>query len=142
MHTLLVVEDSRFLRIANERILVKAGYQVLNAADGEEALRVATENSPHAIILDMMLPKMAGPEVLECLKKNPKTSEIPVIVLTSLSQKNEEKLCRAGAFAFLEKGPLLNNPQPLLESIDRALKIRQQLKLPEQLPVPGAMLQG
>jgi CheY-like chemotaxis protein len=59
MPTILVVEDSRFLRIADERILVKAGYRVIVAGDGEEALRVAAENLPDAILLDMMLPKMA-----------------------------------------------------------------------------------
>jgi CheY-like chemotaxis protein len=128
-----LIEDSRFLRIANERILAKAGYHVVGAGDGEEALRIAADILPETILLDMMLPKMGGPEVLQCLKNKPATADIPVIVLTSLSQKNEGKLRKAGAFAFLEKGPLLNNPQPLLDAVDLALKNTGGQKPPEQL---------
>jgi len=79
---------------------------VSTAADGEEALRVANEKMPDIILLDMMLPKLSGPEVLRALKANPATSAIPVIVLTSLSQKNEEKLLRDGADAYFEKSRL------------------------------------
>src|SRR5208282_4101816 len=92
----LLVEDSKFLRVANERALAKAGYQVSTAADGEEALRVASDKLPDIILLDMMLPKISGVEVLKCLKANPATVDIPVIVLTSLSQMNEEKLLSEG----------------------------------------------
>lgn len=102
----LLVEDSKFLRMATERVLTHAGYEVSTAADGEEALRVANEKMPDIILLDMMLPKLSGPEVLRALKANPATSAIPVIVLTSLSQKNEEKLLRDGADAYFEKSRL------------------------------------
>ena len=102
----LLVEDSKFLRIANERALSKAGYQVSTAADGEEALRVALEKLPDIILLDMLLPKITGPDVLKALKLNPLTMHIPVVVLTSLSQKNEEKLLQQGAAAYFEKSSL------------------------------------
>jgi len=102
----LLVDDSKFLRMANERALARAGYQVTTAADGEEALRVAKDKLPDIILLDMMLPKISGPEVLKALKANPATMDIPVIVLTSLSQKNEEKLLHEGAAAYLEKSTL------------------------------------
>jgi CheY-like chemotaxis protein len=102
----LLVEDSKFLRIANERALSKAGYEVSTAADGEEALQVANEKLPDIILLDMLLPKISGPEVLKALKANPDTTNIPVIVLTSLSQKNEEKLINEGAAAYFEKSAL------------------------------------
>ena len=81
----LLVDDSKFLRMANERALSRAGYEVSTAADGEEALRVAHDKLPDIILLDMMLPKISGPEVLKALKGNPATMNIPVIVLTSLS---------------------------------------------------------
>lgn len=141
MPTILVVEDSRFLRIADERILVKAGYRVMVAEDGEAALRLAAENLPDAILLDMMLPKMAGPEVLQALKTNVATANIPVIILTSLSQENEESLFRAGALAFLEKGSLLYNAQPLLDAVERALKTHLTSKVPQQPTVQESMLQ-
>jgi CheY-like chemotaxis protein len=102
----LLVEDSKFLRIANERALSRAGYEVSTAADGEEALQVANDKLPDIILLDMLLPKISGPNVLKALKANPATRDIPVIVLTSLSQKNEEKLISEGAAAYFEKSTL------------------------------------
>ena len=102
----LLVEDSKFLRMANEHVLSRAGYLVSTAADGEEALQVAKDKLPDIILLDMMLPKISGPEVLRALKANPATMGIPVIVLTSLSQRNEEKLLSEGAAAYFEKSAL------------------------------------
>ncbi|HWO33612.1 MAG TPA: response regulator [Candidatus Acidoferrum sp.] len=102
----LLVEDSKFLRMANERALSRAGYVVKTAADGEEALRIANHQLPDIILLDMMLPRISGPEVLRALKANPATRDIPVIVLTSLSQMNEGKLLSEGAAAYVEKSTL------------------------------------
>lgn len=102
----LLVDDSKFLRISNERALSKIGYRVSTAADGEEALRLACDQLPDIIILDMMLPKISGPDVLRALKANPVTTDIPVIVLTSLSQRNEQKLLQEGAAAYFEKSML------------------------------------
>jgi CheY-like chemotaxis protein len=102
----LLVDDSKFLRIANERALSRAGYEVSTAADGEEALKVANDKLPDIILLDMLLPKISGPDVLKALKANPATKDIPVIVLSSLSQKNEEKLLNEGAAAYFEKSTL------------------------------------
>ena len=103
METILLVEDSTFLRIATERALTKAGYRVISAGDGEEALAQATAKLPNLVVLDMLLPKLSGPEVLQKLKANPATAHIPVLVLSSLSRKNEDKLIKEGATAFLEK---------------------------------------
>jgi CheY-like chemotaxis protein len=105
-YKILLVDDSKFLRMANERALFKAGYDVCTAADGEEALQVANAKLPDIILLDMMLPKISGTEVLKALKENPATTNIPVIVLTSLSQMNEGKLLHAGAAAYFEKSSL------------------------------------
>lgn len=102
----LLVEDSKFLRLANERSLSKAGYQVSTAADGQEALQAARDVQPDIILLDMLLPKISGPQVLKTLKADPFTANIPVVVLTSLSQKNEEKLLQEGATAYFEKSAL------------------------------------
>ena len=103
---ILIVEDSKFLRVASGRVLAKAGYNILNAADGEEALRSAYENLPDLILLDMLLPKLGGQQVLHALKSNPETAHIPVIVLSSLSQVNEAKLKEEGAAAYFEKSRL------------------------------------
>ena len=65
---ILLIEDSKFQRVANERALVKAGYSVLQAGDGEEGLRVARKDIPDLILLDMMLPKVSGLDVLRALE--------------------------------------------------------------------------
>ena len=104
--SILLVDDSKFLRRANELALIKSGYGVCTAGDGEEGLRVACEKLPDLIVLDMMLPKLSGLQLLEALKKNSATQHIPVIVLSSLPQKNEEKLKQSGAAAYFEKATL------------------------------------
>ena len=102
----LLVEDSKFLRVMTERVLSRAGFLVSTAADGEEALRIAKEQLPDIVLLDMMIPKISGPDVLKALKENPATTNIPVIVLSSLSQQNEERLIGQGAAAYFEKSTL------------------------------------
>jgi len=120
----LLVEDSNFLRVSTERALTKAGYQVLCAADGEEALRLAREHSPALVVLDIMLPKVSGPDVLKALKADPATAQIPVMILTSLSQKNAKALAKDGAAGFFEKSDLMlgTGPDSLVAAIDTALK--------------------
>ena len=129
----LLVEDSKFLRMATERALTNAGYLVSTASDGEEALRVANDQLPDIILLDMMLPKISGPNVLKALKENPATMHIPVIVLTSLSQKNEEKLLSEGAAAYFEKSALAldQNSSRLADTVETVLaRASQQKKKP------------
>ena len=104
---ILLVEDSKPIRRENEHALLKAGYEVVCAVDGESALRFARDVKPDLILLDMILPKMSGPEVLEHLKSEPATAEIPVVVLSSLSERNREKLMEAGAEEYLEKSEVM-----------------------------------
>jgi CheY-like chemotaxis protein len=106
LKSILLVEDSRFLRMAVEHSLVKAGYRVFAVGEGTAALQIAAEQVPDLILLDMLLPGLGGPEVLQALKLSPATSRIPVIVLSSLAQKNDAKLKRAGASAYFEKSKL------------------------------------
>jgi twitching motility two-component system response regulator PilH len=103
---ILVIEDSRFLRLAIEKVLQKCGHEVMSAGDGLTGLRAARAEFPQLILLDMMLPALDGTGVLKELRNDPSTATVPVIVLTSLSQKNEEKLKSAGAAAYLEKSAL------------------------------------
>lgn len=119
MKSILLVEDSKFLRLAGERALTRAGYSVLSTDDGEQALRVAHERLPDLILLDLLLPRLGGPEVLRALKKDPVTAGIPVVVLSSLSQKNEAKLKKDGAAAYFEKSKLqlATDSQALIEVI-------------------------
>lgn len=103
---ILLVDDSKLQRLAIQRVLTKAGHEVTLAADGEEGLRLARQTLPKLILLDMILPRMDGVAVLAALKNDPATAHIPVVVLTGLSQRNEEKLKSAGAAAFYQKSEL------------------------------------
>ena len=122
MTTILLIDDSRFQRTVNESTLKKAGYTVLTAVDGEEALRAVRSRHPDLILLDMLLPKLGGHQVLQILKQDPATAHIPVVVLTGLSAMNEEKLLKAGAAAYLEKARVVQEPQLLLLSVASILK--------------------
>ena len=121
---ILLVEDSKFLRMAMERALRAAGYEVLSASDGEQALRLAREHIPALILLDVMLPMMSGPDVMKFLKNDPTTAAIPVMMMTGLSQKNAKQLERDGASGFFEKSDSMlgNGPESLLASVDQLLK--------------------
>jgi DNA-binding response OmpR family regulator len=81
---ILIVDDSRLLRLSNERVLAKAGHHVIAAQDGEEGLRLALEQKPDLVVLDLMLPKLSGPEVLRGLRQNSDTATTPVLVLSGL----------------------------------------------------------
>jgi CheY-like chemotaxis protein len=106
MTKILLVDDSKFLRMATERALARAGYRVITADEGRKAIELAKDETPDVILLDMLLPGMTGPDVLKCLKKDPSTGAIPVIAFTGLSHKNEERLRHDGACAYLEKSTL------------------------------------
>jgi two-component system, cell cycle response regulator DivK len=126
----LLVEDGKMLQIALERSLTKAGFTVVVAQDGEEGLRIACQTVPDLILLDMLLPKLGGQEVLQALKGDPVTAHIPVIILSSLSQQNEEKLKKAGAAAYFEKTKLIEdtNSRKLHDAISTAVLESKLLK--------------
>ena len=121
---ILIVDDSRFLRLANERALQKAGHQVISACDGEEGLRLAQEKLPDLVVLDMMLPKLPGEKVLQALRADPQTARIPVMVLTSLPQCNEHKLKSQGATEYFQKSLLAmdQNSNRFVDAVDIILR--------------------
>jgi CheY-like chemotaxis protein len=104
--TILLVEDSKVQKLATERILHRAGYLLLFAEDGEEALRLAGECVPDLVLLDLLLPGIGGEEVLYELKRNHRTQRIPVIVLSQVPADNSGKLQAAGAASYFEKSRL------------------------------------
>ncbi len=131
MTKILLVDDSKFLRLATERALARAGYEVTTAPDGDDALKIAREKKPDLILLDMMLPKMSGPEVLKALKNDPSTAGIAVVAFTGLSQKNAGRLEQDGACAFLDKAELglEHGSQALLVALARILR-KLKLEVP------------
>jgi CheY-like chemotaxis protein len=132
---ILLIEDSKFLRIANERALVKVGYTVIHAGDGEEGLRVARKDIPDLILLDMMLPKVSGLDVLRAVKNDALIKHIPVIVLSGLGQANEAKLMSEGAAAFVTKSEksFENNSSLLIQTVESVLaRSRESAATPPQ----------
>ena len=81
---ILVVDDTKDVLQVVSRRLQSWGYEAIMADSGEEGLRVAEEQAPDLILLDIMMPKLKGREVCARLKANPKTQNIPVIFLTAL----------------------------------------------------------
>ncbi len=104
---ILLVEDSRTIRLENQNALTSAGYEVIWAEDGETALRLAREHLPNLILLDLLLPRIGGIDVLRRLKSDSVTQHIPVVVVSGLSEKNRELLIEEGADDYLEKSLLM-----------------------------------
>jgi CheY-like chemotaxis protein len=117
---ILLVEDDRFLRKAAETSLKRHGYHVVTASDGEEALRLVRTEKPELILLDLIIPKVQGFEVLRTLKADAQTASIPVIVLSNLGQEHDrDATLAAGAIAHLVKANI--SLENLVAAVDRAL---------------------
>jgi two-component system alkaline phosphatase synthesis response regulator PhoP len=86
---ILLVEDDRFLRRACEAGLRQRGYTVLTAADGEDGLNKARAERPDLILLDLLMPKLPGLDVLRALKAEARTRAIPVLILSNSSREQD-----------------------------------------------------
>ena len=104
MKKILFIEDESTLQKTFGDVLDKNDHKMISALDGETGLRLAKAEKPDLILLDLILPRMHGFEVLEKLKKDPETREIPVIVLTNLEKMEDvEKAIELGATTYLVK---------------------------------------
>lgn len=117
---ILLVEDDSFLISMYTTKFELENFEVVAAEDGEKGLSLAAEEKPDIILLDILLPKMNGFEVLKELKNNKETSQIPVILLTNLSQKNEiEQGLALGAQDYLIKAHFM--PSEVMDKIKKVL---------------------
>jgi len=87
----LIAEDDPSVRMTLEFVLEDEGFDVLMAEDGEAALRAAGERIPDVILLDQMMPKMDGKQVLSALKQDEVTSSIPVLILSGMARGPEDE---------------------------------------------------
>jgi DNA-binding response OmpR family regulator len=102
---ILVVEDEEALQNIFSEVLSQEGYKVLSAVDGDTGLKMAREENPNLILLDLVMPRKDGFAVLKELKADGKTASIPVIVLTNLeSPADVERAISMGATTYLVKG--------------------------------------
>ena len=117
---ILLIEDDPFLLSMYSTKFEIEGFSVACADDGTKGLKMAGVESPDIILLDVMMPKMNGFEVLEGLKKQDITKTIPVILLTNLNQKNEiERGLALGANDYLIKAHFM--PSEVVEKIKQVL---------------------
>ena len=102
--TILFIEDEPALQKTFGDILKQEGYEMISALDGEEGLRKVKEKKPDLILLDLILPKVCGFDILKQLKADPETEDIPIIVLTNLEGTGDiEKALELGATTYLVK---------------------------------------
>jgi two-component system alkaline phosphatase synthesis response regulator PhoP/two-component system response regulator VicR len=117
---ILAVDDERAIVRLVQVNLERAGYEVVTAYDGREALEKVASESPDLIVLDVMMPYMDGFEVLETLKKDPETRDTPVIMLTAKAQDADVfRGWQSGVDCYLTK-PF--NPMELLAFVKRVFK--------------------
>lgn len=117
--TILIVEDDDLLRDAFKILLEDAGYQVLEAGTGAEALRLVQERLPALVILDMGLPDQPGLDVVRAIRRDPDLLDTPVIALTGRVGEEEKQACLdAGCDRYLSK-PIA--PSHLLREIPELL---------------------
>lgn len=101
---LLVEDEPGFQKALRQALEQKAGYEVVQAFDGEASIKLAEESKPDIILLDLILPKKNGFEVLRFLHEKPELASIPVVVLTNLESGNDiERAISMGAKAYLIK---------------------------------------
>ncbi|MBI2123731.1 MAG: response regulator [Candidatus Wildermuthbacteria bacterium] len=104
MKTILLIEDESALQKTIGDALSQEGFSILSALDGEVGLRLAQEKRPNVILLDLILPKANGFDVLKSLKEQEATKDIPVVVLTNLeSMEDIQKALDLGATTYLVK---------------------------------------
>jgi len=102
--TVLIADDSKVFRALEMAYLTSRGYAVLHAGDGVETLRLAHENKPDLILLDVQMPIMDGVQVLSTLKKNPEMKTIPVIIISTIGRDfDREIFIKGGADEFISK---------------------------------------
>lgn len=114
-NNIMIVEDDQFLLHMINVKLEKEGYNTYTAENGEEAMKILSKVTPDLMILDLVMPKMNGFEVLEELKKNKKLSKIPVIVFTNLAQESD--MNRVKEFGVLDY--LIKADTPIQSVVDR-----------------------
>ena len=117
---ILFIEDESALQKTFGEILSQEGYEMISALDGEIGLRLAKDKKPDLILLDLVLPKIHGFEVLKRLKTDKETKDIPVIVLTNLEGIGDvDKALGLGATTYLVKAQY--SLEEVVEKIKKAL---------------------
>ena len=106
--TILLVEDDDNLANVYEMRLQAEGFKTVRVANGEDALQAALESKPSLILLDVMMPKVSGFDVLDILRATPETADVKIIMLTALSQDaDKERALALGVNDYLVKSQVV-----------------------------------
>jgi CheY-like chemotaxis protein len=137
--TILLAEDDPIMRRACEVVLRRRGFTVHLAADGEQALQSARTHRPDLILLDLLMPRLTGAEVLRALKDDRETEDIPVLILSNASPGEIQDAVSLGAIGFLVKANLSlqalgDHVTQIIEQADttRLEQATEEWKAPEQ----------
>jgi CheY-like chemotaxis protein len=121
MKKILFIEDEAAIHKTLSDTLNRERYETISALDGEIGVRLAKEKKPDLILLDLIMPKMNGFDVLKALKADEATKEIPVIVLTNLEQMEDiQKAIDLGARTYLVKSNY--NLKDVVEMVEKAIE--------------------
>jgi CheY-like chemotaxis protein len=133
MAKIMLVEDDVNLREIYAARLLAQGYEVVTASDGEEALASAVKETPDLIVLDVMMPKISGFDVLDILRSTPETKQSKVIMMTALSQQSDrERGERLGADRYLVKSQV--TLEDVVNTVDELLNPNQATQTPSAVP--------
>ncbi len=132
MAKILIVEDDPLILRMYQKIFSFEGYEIEMASNGEEGLQKAKTVVPTIILLDIMMPKMNGLQVLDSLKADPTTKNIPVIVLTNLSgTQDAESALAKGAVKYIIKSE--NEPKQVADMVKEILTAYTRNDVPSVL---------
>ncbi len=129
---LLVDDEASIVKTIGKRLEV-AGYDVIIAVDGQEAIEKTYRDQPDILVLDLVLPKLSGLEVCETLKRDPRSQHIPIIIFTGKGEEKHEELCRRrGADAYLTQ------PRASMELVKQIELLLNKAPRPDQGPDSSA----
>lgn len=135
--TILIVEDDPLMSRLYHKIFTFEGYKVETAPDGQEGLEKTRTVKPNLILLDVMMPKMNGLEVLDKLKSDPETKSIPVIMLTNLAgQQDAETALSKGAVKYIVKSEY--EPKQVANMVKEILAGYTRNAVPETAPAKSS----
>ena len=124
MKKILIIEDEETLLAMYRARFEKSGYEVFAVSNGRPGIEIAQREKPDLILLDILMPNQDGYEVIQILKKDPKTKKIPVLVFSNLAQPEEiEKGLKLGADDYVIKTDL--TPTELLNKVERMIERAQ-----------------